>query len=390
MDGSGWLGSDTESAVDPAAPPGKIAWPRISDYWPDSPSPASPPPAGGTPAGGVPAGGAPVGGAPGGGAAGGGAAAGGPAGGGPGGGGPGGALETSAPDGFGRHYPTAHQSRLRLAVTVVGAVVFLGISGVGVVQLLSSGDDQVAAATMPPPDPAAETPGAPVSLPPSPAPSVTPAGASSAVASVTRSTSDPATPSAGSIGPAFPAGTLALTANAAVVDLRLGRPASGAVRVTTPAGSGLTTGSTTAGTTVTVTAEPASPSGSRRLSVLLDARIAWTIRISGPIATANVTLTGGTVRAVDLAVGADTINLTLPPGPRALPIRMSGGIHTWRIRTGRAEPVRVFVGAGAGTVTLYGKRTGGVAKGTRLAAGTGTGLDIDATGGLGSLTVSAG
>ncbi|MFG1992932.1 hypothetical protein ACGFJ7_23420 [Actinoplanes sp. NPDC048988] len=126
-----------------------------------------------------------------------------------------------------------------------------------------------------------------------------------------------------------------------------------------------------------------------RVDVVLDQRIDWTIRMSGGVRAATFALAGGSVSGVDLAGGADTVRLTLPGRDRALPVRMSGGVRDWSITTDGEVPVRVLARSGAGEVTLYGQRQSGIARDTTLTAGNGTGLDVTAAAGFGSLTVTA-
>ncbi|MCO8274111.1 hypothetical protein M1L60_26270 [Actinoplanes sp. TRM 88003] len=190
-------------------------------------------------------------------------------------------------------------------------------------------------------------------------------------------------------GPAFQAGTFDLASNVTELNLELGRPADGPIGVTTPPGSGLNPATSVDGTDVKVTARPTGESGPGRLDVLLDDRITWTIRMNGGVRAAKFVLTGGTVRAVDLTGGADSVYLALPTSSGSLPIRMSGGVREWNIQTEGEVPVRVRADSGAGEVSLYGKRESGIAQNTTLTAGDGSGLEVTAAAGFGSLAVSS-
>ncbi|MBU2663815.1 hypothetical protein KOI35_09875 [Actinoplanes bogorensis] len=209
---------------------------------------------------------------------------------------------------------------------------------------------------------------------------------------LTGNPSDPAAappptdgPAHGATGPrAFEAGTFELASNVTELNLTLGRP-RGPVRVTTPPGSGITPSTTTTGTDLRITTHNTGTPGNGRLDVMLDDRITWTIRMTGGVRTATFALTGGNIRAVDLDGGADAVSLALPARP--LPIHMSGGIREWTIKTETQLPVRVQAQHGAGEVTLYGRRQSGIAPDTTVTAGTGTGLDVIATAGFGSLAV---
>jgi hypothetical protein len=144
------------------------------------------------------------------------------------------------------------------------------------------------------------------------------------------------------------------------------------------------------GGTVKLSTKPNGRKGVARVDVVLDDRIAWNLRTSEGVTRAKFDLVDGTVRGISLGGGATTIDLTLPKQAADIPIRMSGGVNTWRIRTAEQVPVRVRIRRGAGEVVLYGERDKGVQRGEVLSSdGGGEGrLEIDAVAGLGSLTVS--
>jgi hypothetical protein len=122
---------------------------------------------------------------------------------------------------------------------------------------------------------------------------------------------------------------------------------------------------------------------------LSDARV-WQLRTGAGTRSVTLDLGAGTVSRINLEGGAERIDITLGRLARTLPIRMGGGVSTWRIRTARQVPVRVAIGNGAGDVVLYGQHSGGVGAGTTLRSGDlddAAGLDVIATGGLGNLAV---
>ncbi|MCY1136769.1 hypothetical protein OWR29_02080 [Actinoplanes sp. Pm04-4] len=209
------------------------------------------------------------------------------------------------------------------------------------------------------------------------------------VAALVISTSSTPATSVGSSGPAFAAGTFDLASNVTELNLTLGRPADSPIRVSTPTGSALNPAATVDGTDVRLTTRPTGSEGDGRLDVQLDDRIAWTIRMNGGVRAATFVLTGGTVREVDLSGGADRVHLTLPGSDQPLPIRMSGGVREWSIDTEGEVPVRVQARSGAGEVSLYGKRERGIAQNTVLTTGDGSGLDVTAAAGFGSLAITS-
>ncbi|MBM2614955.1 hypothetical protein JIG36_05200 [Actinoplanes sp. LDG1-06] len=189
--------------------------------------------------------------------------------------------------------------------------------------------------------------------------------------------------------PAFEAGTFDLVSSVGELNLTLGRPDRGPIQVSTPPGSGIAPAARVDGTDVRLTTTPTGAPGTGRLDVLLDERITWTIRMNGGVRAATFVLTGGTVREVDLSGGADSVYLALPTPDQALPITMSGGVREWSIRTENEIPVRVRARSGAGEVSLYGKRERGIGSDTTLTAGDGSGLEVNAAAGFGSLAVSS-
>jgi hypothetical protein len=128
-----------------------------------------------------------------------------------------------------------------------------------------------------------------------------------------------------------------------------------------------------------------------RLAIQLNERIAWAVRISAGVQSASFALARATLSRLDLTGGATLLEMALPAGTQAIPIRMSGGVETWRITTARPVPVRIVLRQGGGEVVLNGRSVRGVARNTTLddrVAGSGAaGLDIEAVTGLGTLTI---
>ncbi|MBL7252843.1 hypothetical protein [Paractinoplanes lichenicola] len=240
--------------------------------------------------------------------------------------------------------------RPRVAALLVGAAVLGGVSMVVVAGLAGGGE-------RPPAPPRAG--GAPVFV-------------------------SPGAPQPGVPGPAFDVGTFELVSSVPELNLTLGRPGDGPIGVN-GLGGGPAPGVSVAGDQVRLSAGP----DAGRLDVVLDERIAWTIRMNGGVRAATFVLTGGVVREVELSGGADSVVLALPRSDRALPIRMSGGVREWSIRTEGEVPVQVRARFGAGEVSLYGKRERGVGQNTTLTAGDGSGLEVTAAAGFGSLAVSS-
>jgi hypothetical protein len=131
--------------------------------------------------------------------------------------------------------------------------------------------------------------------------------------------------------------------------------------------------------------------GSGKLNVQLSDEIVWHLRLSAGVAVGAFDMNTGTVSRIDLDGGAERFEVSLGRLADTLPIRMTGGVATWRIETAQRVPVRVRVGNGAGDVSLYGDSSGGVGDGKTIRSGDfddRAGLDINAEAGMGSLEVS--
>ena len=283
--------------------------------------------------------------------------------------------------------PRPPRHRLRMIVALVGAAVFLGVSVLVLARMVTR-PDPVADGD------AAEAPagnGGIVVASPSPPVSIAPAP-TSAAASAASAAPPPSRPPATRPGPAFAAGTFVLTSDITELNVSVGRPPrNGIARVFSPDDSGVRPRANLDGTTIRLSAEPTGEHGSARVDVLLDERIAWSVAMEGGVERGVFAMAGGEVRGFDLDGGADRLVMTLPRQSRAIPIRMSGGVHTWRIRTAGEFPVEVRLRRGAGEVELNGDRNRGVDRGETLRARGRTdasgGVEVDAVAGVGSLTV---
>lgn len=128
------------------------------------------------------------------------------------------------------------------------------------------------------------------------------------------------------------------------------------------------------------------------LTITLNAKVHWTFRVTGGIKQNVLNLRDSDLTAIELAEGASKTRLTLPPATGTLPVRVTHGVHTLQINPDGTDPVRTQIRAGADKVALLGEVDDGVAKGTVLTSpgfSTATDrIDVIATGGIGTLTVS--
>ncbi|WP_433307241.1 hypothetical protein ACQP2F_23010 [Actinoplanes sp. CA-030573] len=279
------------------------------------------------------------------------------------------------------------RTRLRFLLGALAALVFLGGSVVTLGRLVLRGDDGTAAPAPPAPIPTG-TIGA---VPPSPPVSIAPEGpASSSTATEAPAAKDPATTSPArprDPEPPFSSGTFEMVSDVAELDVTIASLGADPVRVSAPAGSGLTPRLSRDGSTVRLSVRSAGE-GTGKLAVRLNRKVTWSLRMTGGVRDADFALSTGMIRRIDLIGGAGRWDMALPVPDETLPIRMTGGVGTWTITTPREVPVKVLVRDGAGSVTLNGDRTRGIDRNTTLQDGDGEGgLDIDAVAGLGSLTV---
>lgn len=133
------------------------------------------------------------------------------------------------------------------------------------------------------------------------------------------------------------------------------------------------------------------PRGTNAVDVRLSAAVTWHVRVAAGAADQRLDLDAGPVSGVDLAGGANAIDLALPAAAGTLPVRVTGGAGQVSVRTGGA-PARVRVGSGAAQVTVDGRGHTGVAGGTVFEppewAAARDRYDIDVAAGVSTLTVA--
>jgi hypothetical protein len=128
--------------------------------------------------------------------------------------------------------------------------------------------------------------------------------------------------------------------------------------------------------------------GPADLTVLLDRQVRWRVRLSGGATSEVLDLRGGRVDGVDLAAGANRIELTLPTPRGAVPVRMSGGASAFTVHLPAGVATGVRVGGGAASVVVDGVRKTGLAGGTTVTSSAAVDrYDIDAAAGVSSLVV---
>ncbi|MBL7258748.1 hypothetical protein [Paractinoplanes lichenicola] len=279
--------------------------------------------------------------------------------------------------------PEPPRRRLRLLAVAVSVLLFLGISAVVLTRLIGDDPETKPTGASDPEIIVEGTPNPPVAIEPAPAPTSAPA------TSAPPSAASPPPPA----GPAFAAGTFVLASGLTELNVSLGRPPrNGIAKVNSPDGSGVVPDAKLDGTELRLTAERKGDKGTGDVTVLLDERITWTIRMEGGVRRGNFDMVNGSVRDFYFEGGANRLELALPRQERTIEIRMAGGVREWRIGTEGEFPVKVKVRKGAGEISLNGDRDEGVDRGevvrSRGKDEKSGGLAIEAVSGIGSLKVS--
>lgn len=283
--------------------------------------------------------------------------------------------------------PRRPRRRFPLALGYALAAVLLAGAGT-VLAGLVRGDDRPTAGVVAVPAPettpprlASEAPQVPVPVQPA-----EPTRSAATTASVSPSVSPPV-----SAAPAPEAATFELRSSLATVTVRSGEVGSELIRVDAP--DGVEPRITRTGGSVRLTLTRAGAPVAAPAEVTLDDDVRWSVRLSGGASRGVLDLTGSAPVRLDLAGGGASIDVRLPATRAVLPVRIADGINQLRLRTPAEVPVRVRAREGAGQVTLYGDRRGGVARGgvvaTRDDAQERPGIEVEAEEGLGGLTVEA-
>ena len=160
------------------------------------------------------------------------------------------------------------------------------------------------------------------------------------------------------------------------------------LQASTPDGSGVAPALDTDGDTVSVHLVSTGEPGPAAVTVLLDRRVRWRVRMSGGATSELLDLRSALLSGVDLAAGATTIDLVLPVPDRAVPVRMAGGASEFTLQVPRGVATALRIGGGAGSTDVDGVRRTGLAAGTVLSTASDPHrYDVDATAGVSTLTL---
>ena len=86
------------------------------------------------------------------------------------------------------------------------------------------------------------------------------------------------------------------------------------------------------------------------VDVVLSSKVRWSLKFTGGADEQIVNLTGGRVAAIDVVGGSRRFELSLPKPTGTVPVRVTGAIEDFSIKSPVGSPVRVQVDSGAKTV----------------------------------------
>ncbi|HEY6747010.1 MAG TPA: hypothetical protein VI357_14965 [Mycobacteriales bacterium] len=183
-------------------------------------------------------------------------------------------------------------------------------------------------------------------------------------------------------------GTVDLVSGATTVDVRTAELGAQRVRAVTPDGARVAPVLDVAGDTVRVHLVETGQAGPAAVTVLLDPRVRWQVRMSGGAVSQRLDLRGARLSGVDLVAGATRIEVGLPVPDRTVPVRMAGGASEFTVHVPAGVATGVRVGGGAASTDVDGVRRTGLAGGTVLTTATATDrYDVDATAGVSTLVL---
>jgi hypothetical protein len=106
--------------------------------------------------------------------------------------------------------------------------------------------------------------------------------------------------------------------------------------------------------------------GPASTEVQLNAKVRWTVRLTGGATDQQIDLRAGGLAGIELAGSAARTALDLPEPKGRVALRVTGPVADLQVRAGKGTPVRLRLGQGADVATLDGKTHRNVGPGTAL------------------------
>jgi hypothetical protein len=176
------------------------------------------------------------------------------------------------------------------------------------------------------------------------------------------------------------------------IDVTAGVIGNDLFRATTAPGSGQIPVASVTGDVVTVAEHGTSTSnGVATIQIVVNPLATWSVSLDGGASVAVIDLSGARVAGVDVTQGVSSLELTLPAPQGTTQLALAAGASQVRVNLHGTEPVRATLSSGAGSVTIDGSTTSGIAAGSTFASpGWATApdrVDIACSAGVGSVVV---
>jgi hypothetical protein len=166
------------------------------------------------------------------------------------------------------------------------------------------------------------------------------------------------------------AGTVDLVSGATTVTVRTADLGTERLRATTPDHAGVAPVLDVADGIVSVSLVQTGEPGPSAVTLLLDPRARWQVRMSGGSVDQRLDLRGARLSGVDFVAGVTRIDLSLPTPDRTVPVTMAGGATEFTVHVPAGVATGVRVTGGAASTDVDGVRRTGLAGGTVLSTAT--------------------
>jgi hypothetical protein len=131
--------------------------------------------------------------------------------------------------------------------------------------------------------------------------------------------------------------------------------------------------------------------GPSTVTVLLNATVRWTLHLAGGAGETRIEMRDGRLAALELAGGADRIEVSLPRPEGTTTVRVADAARELVMHAAAGAPTRVRLQVGSGSATIDGDTRNGTGAGTVIETpgwgGATDRYDIDVVGGVGSVTL---
>jgi hypothetical protein len=127
-------------------------------------------------------------------------------------------------------------------------------------------------------------------------------------------------------------------------------------KITTAGDSGLLPSPVLSKDRVQLHLTPDGNNAGREVTIVLSAKVRWALRFTAGADEQIVNLAGGRIAAIDMLGGIRRFELVLPKPSGTVPIRVTGAVEDFSIKSPVGSPVRVRMDSGAKTVAA-GRRT---------------------------------